>query len=72
MASGVLQRQPLRINQGTKARVKRDRTAWGVAFAATVISLVAYVITVRLHGVLLYVDSISLNGTTINEIPRRL
>jgi hypothetical protein len=60
MASGILQRPPLPINhQDTKARVKRDGTAWGVALVATVISLVAYVITVRLHGVLLYVDSIS-------------
>ena len=60
MASGILQRPPLPINhQDTKARVKRDGTAWGVALGATVISLVAYVITVRLHGVLLYVDSIS-------------
>jgi Dolichyl-phosphate-mannose-protein mannosyltransferase len=60
MASGILQRPPLPIShQDTKARVKRDGTAWGVALVATVISLVAYVITVRLHGVLLYVDSIS-------------
>src|ERR1700677_3838902 len=43
----------------TTARVKHDKTAWGVGLAATVMSLVAYVITVRLHGVLLYVDSIS-------------
>jgi 4-amino-4-deoxy-L-arabinose transferase-like glycosyltransferase len=60
MASAVLQRQPLPINhQRAKVRVKHDYTAWGVALAATVMSLVAYVITVRLHGVLLYVDSIS-------------
>jgi hypothetical protein len=60
MAPGILQRQPLPISrQPTKARGKRDYTAWGVALAATVISLTAYVITVRLHGVLLYVDSIS-------------
>ena len=60
MAAGILQRQPLPMNQqGAEVRVKHDRTAWGVALAATVISVVAYVITVRLHGVLLYVDSIS-------------
>lgn len=60
MASGTLQRQPLPIaHDGTKAGVRRDVTAWGVALAAAVISLAAYVITVRLHGVLLYVDSIS-------------
>lgn len=60
MATGILQRQPLPINhQPAKVRGKRDYTAWGVALAAAVVSLVAYVITVRLHGVLLYVDSIS-------------
>ena len=60
MTAGILQRQPLPMNQqGAKVRVQHDRTAWGVALAATVISVVAYVITVRLHGVLLYVDSIS-------------
>ena len=60
MESSVLQRQPSPINhQRTTVRVKHDYTAWGVVLAATVISLVAYVTTVRLHGVLLYVDSIS-------------
>ena len=60
MAAGILQRPPLPMNhQGPEAPVKHDRTAWGVALAATVISVLAYVITVRLHGVLLYVDSIS-------------
>src|ERR1700693_6064391 len=60
MAAGVLQRPALPMNhQGPEVPVKHDRTAWGVALAATVISVVAYVITVRLHGVLLYVDSIS-------------
>jgi hypothetical protein len=60
MAPGILQRQSLPIShQRAKACVKHDYTAWGVALAATVISLIAYVITVRLHGVLLYVDSIS-------------
>src|SRR3984885_9684770 len=60
MTAGILQRQPLPMNQqGAKVRVQHDRTAWGVALAATVISVVAYVMTVRLHGVLLYVDSIS-------------
>ena len=60
MASSTLQRQRLPINhQPTTVKVKRDYTAWGVALAATVISLVAYVTTVRLGGVLLYVDSIS-------------
>jgi hypothetical protein len=60
MESSTLQRQPSLINhQRTTVRVKHDYTAWGVVLAATVISLVAYVTTVRLHGVLLYVDSIS-------------
>jgi hypothetical protein len=60
MESSTLQRQPLPINhQRTTVRVKHDYTAWGVVLAATVISLVAYVTTVRLRGVLLYVDSIS-------------
>jgi hypothetical protein len=60
MESSVLQRQPSPINhQRTTVRVKHDYTAWGVVLAATVISLVAYVTTVRLRGVLLYVDSIS-------------
>src|SRR3984957_5132958 len=60
MTAGILQRQPLPMNQqGAKVRVQHDRTAWGVGLAAAVISVVAYVITVRLHGVLLYVDSIS-------------
>jgi hypothetical protein len=60
MESGVLQRHPLPVNhQRPAVRVKHDYTAWGVALAATVISLVAYVTTVHLHGVLLYVDSIS-------------
>ena len=55
-----MQRQPSPIDHDrTKAGVRRDRTAWGVAVAAAVISLAAYVVTVRLHGVLLYVDSIS-------------
>jgi Dolichyl-phosphate-mannose-protein mannosyltransferase len=60
MESSVLPRQPLPINlQHATAGVKHDYTAWGVALAATVISLVAYVTTVRLHAVLLYVDTIS-------------
>src|SRR5579862_7513626 len=60
MASGTLQRRPSPISrEDTKARAGRDYTAWGVALTAAVISLVAYVIVVRLHGVLLYVDSIS-------------
>jgi hypothetical protein len=37
----------------------RDRVAWAVALGAALLSVAAYVITVRLHGVLLYVDSIS-------------
>ncbi len=60
MASTVLRRQPPPISrQPARAAGKRDYTAWGVALAATVVSLVAYIITDRLHGVLLYVDSIS-------------
>jgi 4-amino-4-deoxy-L-arabinose transferase-like glycosyltransferase len=60
MESSVLLRQPLPINlQHATVGVKHDYTAWGVALAATVISLVAYVTTVRLHAVLLYVDTIS-------------
>jgi Dolichyl-phosphate-mannose-protein mannosyltransferase len=60
VASGILQRQPLPINhQPAKVRGKRDYAAWSIGLAAAVVSLVAYVITVRLHGVLLYVDSIS-------------
>src|ERR1039457_5864067 len=60
MESSILQRQPSPINhQRTTVRVKHDYTAWGVVLAATVISLVAYVTTVRLRGVLLYVDSVS-------------
>jgi putative flippase GtrA len=38
---------------------ERDRTAWSVAAGAALLSVAAYVVTVRLHGVLLYVDSIS-------------
>jgi hypothetical protein len=63
MVSTTLRRPP---SPATTARVNRDKdkrdkdkTAWAVALAATVISLVAYVITVRRHGVLLYVDSVS-------------
>jgi 4-amino-4-deoxy-L-arabinose transferase-like glycosyltransferase len=60
MESSVLQRQPLPINhRRALGHVKRDYTAWGVGLAATVMSLIAYVTTVRLGGVLLYVDSIS-------------
>jgi hypothetical protein len=60
VASGTLERQPLPIShERAEVRVKHDLTAWVVALAAAVISVTAYVITVRLHGVLLYVDSIS-------------
>jgi Dolichyl-phosphate-mannose-protein mannosyltransferase len=60
MASVILQRRQLPVNhERTEVGVKRDYTAWGVGLAAAVMSLAAYVITVRLHGVLLYVDSIS-------------
>lgn len=60
MTSSILQRQLLPINhQRTTVRAKHDYTAWGVVLVAAVISLAAYVTTVRLHGVLLYVDSIS-------------
>jgi hypothetical protein len=38
---------------------KRDPVAWGVALAAALLSVAAYVTSVGLHGVLLYVDSIS-------------
>src|ERR1700684_3036424 len=60
MESTILRRQPSKINYPQPAATaKRDYTAWGVGLAAAIISVVAYVITVRLHGVLLYVDSIS-------------
>ena len=60
MESSVLARRPLPVDdQRTAVRAQHDHAAWGVALAATVMSLVAYVTTVRLHGVLLYVDSIS-------------
>jgi hypothetical protein len=60
MAPTTLPRQPLPVSQQhAEARAKRDYTAWGVALAAAVVSVAAYVTTVRLHGVLLYVDSIS-------------
>jgi putative flippase GtrA len=35
----------------------RDYTAWGVAIVSAVLSVLAYVITARLHGVLLYLDA---------------
>ena len=38
---------------------RRDATAWGVGIVAALLSATAYVVTVSLHGVLLYVDSIS-------------
>jgi dolichyl-phosphate-mannose-protein mannosyltransferase len=56
VAAGTLQRQPLPM---AVAKVKRDFTAWSVTLAAAVMSVAAYIVTVRLHGVLLYVDSIS-------------
>jgi Dolichyl-phosphate-mannose-protein mannosyltransferase len=60
VASGTRQRQPLPIShERAEVRVKHDLAAWGVALAAAVMSVAAYIITVRLHGVLLYVDSIS-------------
>jgi hypothetical protein len=60
MASTILRREPSQVKYPQPAATaKRDYTAWGVGIAAAVISVVAYVITVRLHGVLLYVDSIS-------------
>jgi Dolichyl-phosphate-mannose-protein mannosyltransferase len=60
VVSATLQHQPLPIDhEPTEVRVKHDLTAWGVALAAAVVSAAAYIITVRLHGVLLYVDSIS-------------
>jgi Dolichyl-phosphate-mannose-protein mannosyltransferase len=63
VASGALptlQRPPLPVSgERAGARVRHDLTAWGVALAAAVISVAAYVVTVRLHAVLLYVDSIS-------------
>jgi hypothetical protein len=60
MTTSVLQRPPLPAkHQRTTGRAKRDSTAWGVGLVATVISLIAYITTVRLDAVLLYVDSIS-------------
>jgi hypothetical protein len=56
VATGTLLRQPLPT---AVAKVKRDYTAWSVALAAAVISVAAYIVSVRLHAVLLYVDSIS-------------
>src|SRR5580692_8055029 len=38
---------------------RRDPVAWAVALGAALLSVAAYVITVRRHGVLLYIDSIS-------------
>jgi hypothetical protein len=38
---------------------RRDRTAWGVGLGALLLSVIAYAVTDRLHGTLLYVDSIS-------------
>jgi hypothetical protein len=38
---------------------RRDPVAWGVGLCATLLSVIAYAVTDRLHGVLLYVDSIS-------------
>jgi glycosyltransferase involved in cell wall biosynthesis/putative flippase GtrA len=40
-------------------QAKRDLVAWAVGFTATALSVIAYAVTDRLHGVLLYVDSIS-------------
>lgn len=60
MESGTLLRPPSPVNyQRSSVRREHDYTAWGVALAAAVVSIIAYVTTVRLHGVLLYVDSIS-------------
>jgi hypothetical protein len=58
VASSVLQRPPLPTDH-QPAKAGRDLAAWGVALAAAVISVIAYAVTVRLHGSLLYVDSIS-------------
>src|ERR1700733_8679589 len=60
MAATTLPRQPLPVSQQhAETRAKRDYTAWGVALAAAVVSVAAYVTPVPLPGVLLYVDSIS-------------
>jgi hypothetical protein len=60
VASGTLQRPPLPISpERARGRVRRDLTAWGVALAAALISVTAYIVTVHLHAALLYVDSIS-------------
>jgi hypothetical protein len=57
-ATVLRQSQPIR-HERAQARVTHDRTAWGVALAAAAVSVAAFVTTVRLHAVLLYVDSIS-------------
>jgi hypothetical protein len=59
VASGTVARPRPVGHERAEARAKHDLTAWGVALAAAFASVAAYVVTVRLHGVLLYVDSIS-------------
>jgi putative flippase GtrA len=51
IAAGVPAQQP--------APARRDAVARGVGLVAALLSVTAYVVTVHLHGVLLYVDSIS-------------
>jgi putative flippase GtrA len=50
-AAGMPERAP--------RRTPRDKVAWAVGGAATLLSVLAYAVTDRLHGVLLYADSIS-------------
>ena len=57
MATSVLQR-PSRPTDQQPAQAGRDLIAWAVGLAAAVISVIAYAVTVRVHGSLLYVDSI--------------
>jgi hypothetical protein len=58
MAAATVLRRPASPLHHEPAKT-RDRAAWGVALAALIISVAAYVITVQVHGSLLYVDSIS-------------
>ena len=51
VAAGVPLQQPV--------PARRDAAALGVGIVAAMLSMTAYVVTVRLHAVLLYVDSIS-------------
>ena len=63
MAIDTLRRQQSPAKPGSRSehgrRTKRDPVAWGIALAAALLSVAAYVVTVDRHGALLYVDSIS-------------